>query len=67
MQLVHSGGKYLFLVSLHNTVVYDQICPSYLLACLCQQLLQREAADDPGDWQTLLHSWMEGVKLHIPA
>ena len=56
----------LFIV--HNTaVVQDDILPGHTHTGLCQDLLENHSADDSRHRQALLHSWVEGVKLDIPA
>lgn len=48
-------------------IIQNDVFASYLYSCLCQQLLKDYTTDDSGDRQTPVNSWMEGVKLDIPA
>ena len=73
---VHGGGHWtmpcllltdLVLIAHDVGAIVDQIPATHLHGCLSQQLLEDNTADDAGDWQALLHSWVEGVELDIPA
>ena len=57
----------LVLIAHNMSAIVNEIPATHFHGCLSQQLLEDNTADDTGDWQTLLHSWVEGVELNIPA
>ncbi len=57
----------LVLIAHNVSAIVNQIPATHLHGCFSQQLLKDNTADNAGHWQALVHSWVEGIKLNVPA